>query len=247
MIDFYKLISPQKTLGRLLQSAFKLLPTRTVIPILQGPGRGLKWRIGSGNHGYWLGSYVVDVQRYMAEALETGNVYYDIGASAGFFSLIASRLVGDSGRVYSFEPNKVAIQDLQNHVYLNRLSNIEVIEGAVGSETGGLSLKEDGEYGTASRLSPGGDYEVQVSTLDDLVFSEGKRPPDLIKMNVEGAEVEVLAGAVRLLAKHGPRLIIFTHGETLKQNCESFLRELGYSCDAPRNSYSYILFADRAS
>src|SRR5256885_1092969 len=88
------LLSPDRLLGKLARAPLHLIPSKAVLPILQGPGRGLRWIVGSYNHGCWLGSYEYEKQVVLQRLVQKGNVVYDIGAHVGFFTLIFSRLVG---------------------------------------------------------------------------------------------------------------------------------------------------------
>src|SRR5579862_7724955 len=97
-------ISRKSWLGKLLRAPLRLIPRSAVLPILQGPLRGKKWVVGSGNHGCWLGSYEHDKQSLFQKTVRTGDIVYDVGANAGFYSLLASVLVGEKGQVYAFEP-----------------------------------------------------------------------------------------------------------------------------------------------
>src|ERR1700745_973314 len=96
-------ISNLTMIGKLLRAPLRLIPRSTVLPILQGPLRGKKWTAGSGSHGCWLGSYEYHKQRALQQELKVGNVVYDIGANVGFYTLLASVMIGDTGYVYSFE------------------------------------------------------------------------------------------------------------------------------------------------
>ena len=101
------LLDPERWLGKLVRVPLRLIPRSTVLPILQGPGRGLRWIVGSYNHGCWLGSYEYEKQLALRELVHAGDVVYDLGAHVGYFSIILSRLVGPTGMVYSFEPNRL--------------------------------------------------------------------------------------------------------------------------------------------
>lgn len=86
---------PTKSLpGRLLRQIISLIPDDTVLYILQGPLRGKRWIKGSGVSGYWLGAYELEHQKILSGLLREGDVFYDVGAHVGFFSLLASHLVG---------------------------------------------------------------------------------------------------------------------------------------------------------
>jgi hypothetical protein len=77
-------ITNQNILGKILRSPLRLIPPKTVLPILQGKLRGKKWIVGSGQHGAWLGSYEYEKQLLFQQIVQEGNVVYDLGANNGF-------------------------------------------------------------------------------------------------------------------------------------------------------------------
>ena len=90
--------------GKLIRLPLKLIPAKSIVPILQGELKGYKWIKGSSINGCWLGSYEFEKQVLFGNVIKRGMVVYDIGANVGFYTLLASKLAGDTGRVYSFEP-----------------------------------------------------------------------------------------------------------------------------------------------
>lgn len=76
-----------------------------ILLIIQGSNKGLKWIKGSGVNGYWFGCYESEKQKLIASYIKKGMICYDIGVHVGFYSLMFSKLVGNSGKVYVFEPN----------------------------------------------------------------------------------------------------------------------------------------------
>jgi len=74
-----------------------------VLPIMQGRLHGKKWIVGAGEHGYWLGSYEIRKRQSFEAMIKPGTVVYDIGANVGYYSLLASSLIGETGKV---EENK---------------------------------------------------------------------------------------------------------------------------------------------
>jgi len=97
-------IRSNNILGKSLRFPLSVLPKTTVLSIMQGPGKGMKWIVGSGVHGMWLGSYEADKQQILADIPLEGTTVLDIGANVGFFSILLSRLVGPKGKVIAFEP-----------------------------------------------------------------------------------------------------------------------------------------------
>jgi hypothetical protein len=109
--------SSQSFLGRMLRKSLNLLVSKdAVIPILQGPGRGMKWIVGSSVNSCWLGSYEFKMQKSIVKYLRPGMIAYDIGAHVGFYTLLFSRIVRPHGKVYAFEPLPENIQFLQKYL-----------------------------------------------------------------------------------------------------------------------------------
>ena len=239
MIDFSG-ISNQSFVGRLLRSTLRWIPRGATVRVLQGPMKGMRWVAGSATNGCWLGSYEVDKQHAITETLREGNVFLDVGANVGFYSLLASRCVGESGRVVAFEPFPENISFLRRHVELNQLTNVEVIEAAVADQAGSATFSP-GPDGCTGRLETGQsatekcDNEsitVKLVILDDLVAGEQIPVPNAIKIDVEGAEAAVLKGASNLLRDHHPVIFLATHGKHVRAECLDLLHELGYQCSS---------------
>ena len=95
-------VSNKSIVGKALRFPLRLIPCGAQMTILQGPLRGKRWIAGSSDHGCWLGSYEYPKQRAFSAAISHGDVVYDLGANVGFYSLLASVLVGTKGQVFSF-------------------------------------------------------------------------------------------------------------------------------------------------
>ncbi len=214
-------------LGKALRLPLKLIPRKAVLPVLQGPAKGLKIVVGSGIHGYWLGSWEANLQDTLRSELAAGDVFYDVGAHVGFFSMIASRLVGETGRVYSFEPSVHTYELLRRHLAINCIANAEAHESAVGEASGVARFETHDEVGTDRVVAEGG-QEVAITSLDDFVYAGGHRPPTVMKIDVEGHEVAVLRGAERVLREYHPELIIEIHSEENGAVITEMLRGEGY-------------------
>lgn len=217
-----------KGLGRLLRFPLKLIPTNMRLPILQGKLRGKRWIVGSGNHGCWLGSYEFEKQILFAKTIQTGSVVFDIGAHVGFYTLLASELVGSGGKIIAFEPLPRNIHYLKEHLRLNGCKNVTVIEAAVGSEQSNITYFEEGRNSSTGHLSSKGRLEVKAVSIDELVSKGEIPPPDFIKIDVEGAEFLVLSGAKSILTTHHPTIFLATHGIDGHRKCCMFLESLGY-------------------
>jgi FkbM family methyltransferase len=202
--------------------------------IAHGRAAGLRFNAGGGNAGYALGTSEPAVQDVFAQLVKKGQVVYDIGANAGFYTVIAARLVGPSGQVFAFEPLPANLALIDHNVQLNGFANVTGLPFAIGRARGSASftLGFDSTRGglTSVHAEPGtnGTIEVAVRALDDLIAEGVVAPPDVIKMDIEGAEVEALHGALTTLAERRPSLLIEIHGTGAE--LEPLLVAHGYRC-----------------
>lgn len=210
--------------GRLLRLPLRLLPGTAVVRVCSGALRGARWIVGSSTHGCWLGTYEADKQRAFAAHLHPGLTVYDVGANVGFYSLIASRV---GGAVVAFEPVPRNLNFLRRHLELNGAANARVVAAAVGAANGTVHF-DFGAHPSCGRVACSGNLEVAMVSLDQLL-AEGSVPePDLIKIDVEGAEADVLAGAERLLRRRHPTIFLATHGQAVHDRCVAILTDHGY-------------------
>lgn len=221
-------IRPTGLLGRLLRAPLRLVPSTARVPVLQGPLRGAWWTVGSGTHGCWLGTYEIEKQRALARMAGSGAVVFDVGAHVGFYTLLASRLVGPGGMVVAFEPSPRNLRFLEEHLEQNGCENVRVFAAAV-VETPGRVRWRAGADSFGGSIAAHGEVEVEALALDDLIARGGLPPPDLIKIDVEGAELAVLRGARATLQEHGPAILLATHGAEVHRSCTELLRQLGYT------------------
>jgi FkbM family methyltransferase len=201
--------------------------------ISKGVGRGLKFNPGSANAGYRLGTSEPGVQAALTRLVQPRMTVYDIGANVGFFSVIAARLVGPEGQVVAFEPVLKNCGQLTLNAQLNNFTNVTVRCEALGNENGFATFFATLEP-TLGRLKkfgapePGSDeITVAVRQLDRLIIDSGLPQPGLIKMDVEGAEVDVLLGASETLATARPLLLIELHGTN--NPVATLLEQQGYA------------------
>jgi FkbM family methyltransferase len=130
--------------------------------------------------------------------------------------------VGPGGAAYAFEPVPENVAAIRESAALNGLANLEVIESAVGRASGRdrLLLVEDLSWSHLESLGPHPRtqeaVDVDVVAIDDLVASGRIRPPDLVKIDVEGAEIDVLEGMRRTIEEHRPAIVCELH-ETAPQ------------------------------
>lgn len=220
-------ISNQTFFGQLLRFPLKFIPLPMKMPILQGKLRGKQWIVKSSVHGCWIGSYEYDMQILFEKTISEGKVVFDIGAHVGFYTLLASELVCSKGRVFAFEPMPRNLFYLQEHLRLNHITNVTVIEAAI-SDSSGLANFEETANPYQGHLSAQGTIQVKIVNLDQMIALGEIVIPDYLKIDVEGAEMQVLLGAKNILEKAHPTIFLATHGDVLQKQCREFLTLLGY-------------------
>jgi FkbM family methyltransferase len=193
-----------------------LWPEGAVRTILWGPCRGLRYRIFpdmglSPIYGGWE----EEAQNLMQKHIRQGFVVYDVGGNYGIHTLLFARLVKEQGHVYTFEPLSEILAELESNVALNDFRNVTCLKLAVDSQTGTTDFFKGYHVG-AGHLATGTEaldekITVETITLDDFVFEQGQRPPDFIKIDVEGAESRVLEGCRRTLKTARPIVLVDLH------------------------------------
>jgi len=221
--------------GEVLRSYARRFPEGSVVTIQSGLAAGLSWRRHHRYvNGYWIGNYELDIQRAIVRLLgpsTKGAVFYDIGANAGFFSVLAAKHVGPSGRVFAFEPLAENITSVEEQIALNRLDQVELVKMAVGAAEGICEFSFPPDQNSIAHLgaarAPGEQTTtVKVTTLDR--FAEDHPGPTLVKIDVEGAETDVLSGAASVIAR-GTRFLIELHGADKAAQVVSLLRAARYT------------------
>ena len=218
---------PQNTfLGRLIRVPLALIPRNTVIPILQGSAKGIRWIAGSGLHSMWMGLFEIDKQRILQNLPLSGTTVIDIGANVGFFTVLLSRLVGEAGSVIAVEPLPINLDFINRHINLNKMENITVLPVALSDKKGVMKFASSA-HNSSAHLSEDGDLEVPVVTLDSL--DDFTSPVSLVKIDVEGAEGDLLRGGEIFFKSHRPTILLATHGEVQVKDCRDILTRYGYS------------------
>ena len=171
--------------------------------------------------------YEPALTRAFMENLREGIVVYDIGAHWGYFSLVASRRIGKSGQVIAFEPHPHNIQIIEKNLSLNRIDNVRLMKVAVADTEGEAAFDLGADTGLG-KLSSSGKYRVRVVSLDALVQTGEIPPPNLVKIDIEGAEGRALRGMRQVLEQYRPVVLLETHGEESVTECRTLLTEIGY-------------------
>jgi FkbM family methyltransferase len=169
-----------------------------------------------------MGAYEPETVSLFTHLVRPGMTVLDVGAHIGYFTLLAARAVGATGRVYAFEPLPSNATQLRRNVEANGFAErVIVVEQAVTDQAGEMCLHDSGrDAGTATLYSKGG-QSVDVTTISLDGWAEEHMWPrvDLMKMDVEGAEVAALAG-MRELKRLNPQMQLL---------CEFNPTTLGYA------------------
>lgn len=166
-----------------------------------------------------------------------GGVVLDVGGSYGYYALLLSRSVGSRGRVYTFEPDWRSFQRLTRNLVVNNVENVVAVPLCASSAPVALApwLSCEDEPWNSRLMSDGignncgRQRVVPVVRLDD--FAEALRILGrirLIKIDVEGAELQVLQGARRILDESGPLVLCELHGTEVAEQVFALLSERGY-------------------
>jgi len=216
----------------------RYMPQKPVpVVVRSGPAQGLRLLIDPRcEKFYWTGTHERHVQDAIARLLRPGMVFWDVGAHIGFFSILASRLVGRSGHVRAFEPFPPTRDRLVASIALNDAKNIIVDTCALAATAGQSVLYVHSRTLTSSLVRQDGDrtpLNVQCRTLDDI--AKTAPPPHLLKIDAEGADLEVLQGGLRLIADHRPIIIAEINSIDLQSAAQRLLPEYRFDQLDSRN------------
>lgn len=218
-------------------------------PILDGPGTGLLMSTAETSSAYHSGDVERPVQDAIVDLLGEGDVFYDVGANVGFFSLLAARAVGSAGSVVAFEPVAANAQLVRSNARANGMDNVVCIETAVSDRSGRADLHVARHPGGATLAEAGAPPDLEATrsvravSLDDALQSGSVPQPDVIKIDVEGAEDLVLAGMSDLMAESRPALVVEVDGPSdvdVDERAASIERDLesaGYQTTRTAPSY----------
>lgn len=163
------------------------------------------------------GHYEESVCAWMKARVRPGAVILDVGAQVGLYAMLAARWVGETGRIFAFDPSPEAVAILKRHLAMNHLSqNVTVVAGAAGAEDGVVSMNMAGaapENSLASSQHAGRSYravEVPVMRIDHFCAQQQIKPA-LIKIDTEGWELHVLRGAGDLLRDEAITWVVEMH------------------------------------
>jgi FkbM family methyltransferase len=207
---------------------------------------------------YFIGWYERGYLSLLTKELRRGDVVVDVGGHVGIFALVLAKRLKKlgGGRVIVFEPAPDVAAKLRAAVERNRLTNVQVVETALGAGKGTAELKTDpGRFhesdGSVRSLYGPGDvaYVVPVTRFDDWAQSAGLTKMDVVKMDVEGAELGVLRGMSDSLRRLRPRLVgleiqdyLVEQAGVAREDIFEFIHAHGYAPTEPYDVEGNYLF-----
>jgi FkbM family methyltransferase len=163
-----------------------------------------------------------EVTQWVTSSLKPGDVFVDVGAHVGYYTLLAGKLVGESGKVVAVEPNPATVTRLERDIALNPFQNIVVRKVACTDRETTLRFFQApiDNTGTSSinksNAHEGNEISVPGVPLDKIIQDLGINRVDLVKIDVEGAEMMVLGGMTNIIASYHPKVSIELKDDLLK-------------------------------
>jgi FkbM family methyltransferase len=183
-----------------------------------------------------------------------GDVVFDLGAYCGVSTYVFSKAVGESGRVYSFEPDAGSYALLLRNVNRHQLRNVIPLQFAVAATSGQAEFHQEGTLGSVlSRHSPRATTGIvsTVPTIDLSAACERFGLPSFVKVDIEGSEVEVLEGSRDFLRRNSINFALDTHhwvnGTRTTQQVERIFGECGYETDSSDASGFWTTWARKVA
>lgn len=213
--------------------ALALYPRGAVRRVLRGPAKGMRFYVADGMGVSYAIGRDSSPPSWFSRHVRRGMTVYDVGANRGQMTLIFANLVGPEGSVVALEPAPLEYSRLVKNVRLNRLDQVRSVHAAAGDRPGDVTFVYEPGRPTVGRLSTvvtsrslttAEHVTVPAVRLDDLAG----RPPDFVKIDVEGAAAGVLKGMRELVARAHPRVYVELHGPEEQAAVRDELLSSGY-------------------
>lgn len=214
-----------------------------IIKIRRGPLKGMSWFCKK-EHQFWmpLGLYERETAQWLMENIKPGKIFFDIGSNAGYFTLIGSLLVRN-GKTIAFDPVPLNVTVIAEQVRLNNITNVMVENCALSDDEGNVgfvieSCNANSHMSSVTiiqeKIKPFRNITVDAIRLDTYVQNK-KVIPNIVKIDVEGAELKVLSGGIITFTNYRPIAIVSTHSEQLFNECIEFFNRINYKVSTLSN------------
>lgn len=208
--------------------------------IYKGDLKGYKF-LADNPDGYFTNTYENENFSYVLNEIKNkpDSIIYDLGANIGYFSLLCSA-ASDKAKIFCFEPIPDNMSILCHHLLVNHIKNVFPVNMAISDHFGLVDFSADNishSYTYKQTSEHYGNREVNIKvgviSLDILINELQFSKPDIIKIDVEGAEYDVLKGAIEVIKIYKPKILLSTHEAHIKgieKKCLGFLDDINYSC-----------------
>lgn len=240
--------------GRLLHSY--LIPSLNVprdgefvAAIENGARLRLRYADSVGETVAAIGTYEPGELKFLCRSLHDGDTAMDVGANVGVFTVVMAKAVGPNGAVIAIEPDPHNIARLRANVQLNGLDNVSLVECAAGAACGTVTLSSTTDHAFTRTIDtsstsrdparPDDGVAIPVKTLDDVWGEHGHPRISVLKIDIEGAEVSAIQGALGMLRACRPAIVAEANDANHLQALEDSLRAIGYVRYSPRTFTRY--------
>lgn len=185
------------------------------------------------------GDFESEERKTLSKALRPGSIAFDVGANIGIFAIALAKTVGPEGMIIAVEPVPMNVEGLMTNALLNGLSNVEVLQLAASDRDAEVSFTLAGDpayhsmHGLPSHVTEEGTIKVRTTTLDRVWESHGKPRVSAIKIDVERGELQVIQGALQMLAACLPVLLIELQNADQRNALQSLIGKYGYEISQP--------------
>ena len=216
---------------------------------LTGPAKGLRFRLNLNQFIeplYFYGTYELPEALAIQRVCQPGWVVWDCGIYLGYYTNLFSRLVGPEGRVVAFEPDPRNVERTKANLALNRLDNVQFVQAAIGGPVGEIDFVvshntnshirgayigiDHLDYATRERTDEV--IKVRCLSLDEAYQDENLPRPDLIKIDIEGAELEALQYLDKIATELRPIIILELHNPECDAAAWAFSQRANYSLES---------------
>jgi FkbM family methyltransferase len=236
-VDAGDILEMTNILRKTARIVFRRLLPRIAYPVIRGPLKNARFILGAlagegGGATVYFNMIEPEQTAAFAATLKKGQVLFDIGANVGYYTVLGARQVGAEGKVLAFEPVARNLSYLYRHVVKNNLLNVTIVPAACSDAVSLTTFSSGINYASGSigetDTAREGQRPVPTVSVDAVVEKTGISP-DVIKIDVEGAELAVLKGARLTLQDKKPVIFLSTHSDALRTDCLAYLKAAGYS------------------
>lgn len=219
---------------------------RVLLSVLRGPARGLRFRldlVSGAETGYFLGRYDPEILRQIEKICQPGWRVWDCGGYIGFYTAFFAKLAGPKGSVVVFEPDPRNMARIKSNMQLNKFEQVQFVPAAIGAPCTEVDFVLSGntnshisgayvgatpqEYAEIERVIQ--HIKVPCLSLDEACYDKGLPRPQLIKLDIDGAEMIALQHVERLAREVRPMIILELHNPECDRAAWDFACRTNYS------------------